>query len=73
MNRNGTSRFTAGCGPCEEAVAMVKRVASSSCEVEVLDMHDTAVATKAGVRREQGSGGGNRWHLGRLLCRQRAE
>ena len=38
--------FTAGCGPCE-TVAMVKRVACSSCDVEVLDMHDTAVAAKA--------------------------
>jgi hypothetical protein len=39
--------FTGGCGPCQETVALVKRVACSSCEVEVLDMHDTAVAAKA--------------------------
>jgi hypothetical protein len=39
--------FSAGCATCDEAVAMVKRVACSSCDVEVLDMHDPAVAAKA--------------------------
>jgi hypothetical protein len=45
--------FSAGCAACDETVAMVKRVACSSCEVEILDMHDPAVAAKAksyGVR-----------------------
>jgi hypothetical protein len=45
--------FSAGCATCDEAVAMVKRVACSSCDVEVLDMRDPAVAAKAksyGVR-----------------------
>jgi glutaredoxin 3 len=39
--------FSAGCGPCDETVAMVRRIACSSCEVEVLDMHDPVVAAKA--------------------------
>jgi hypothetical protein len=45
--------FSAGCAPCEETVAMVRRLACQSCEVEVLDMHDPAVAARAkayGVR-----------------------
>ncbi len=45
--------FSAGCAACDETVAMVKRIAGSSCDVEVLDMHDQAVAAKAksyGVR-----------------------
>lgn len=45
--------FSAGCAPCEETVAMVKRLACQSCEVEVLDMRDPAVAARAksyGVR-----------------------
>jgi glutaredoxin 3 len=45
--------FSAGCAPCEETVAMVKRLACQSCEVEVLDMHDPAIAARAknyGVR-----------------------
>ncbi len=45
--------FSAGCAACDETVAMVKRIACSSCDVEVLDMHDQAVAAKAksyGVR-----------------------
>ncbi len=39
--------FAAGCVACDETVAMVKRIACSSCDVEILDMHDPAVAAKA--------------------------
>ena len=45
--------FNAGRGLCDETVAMVKRIACASCEIEVLDMSDLAVAAKAksyGVR-----------------------
>lgn len=45
--------FSAGCAVCEETVAMVNRIACPSCEIEVRDMRDPAVATKAksyGVR-----------------------
>jgi glutaredoxin len=45
--------FSAGCAPCDETVALVRKIACSSCEVEVLDMHDSKVAAKAksyGVR-----------------------
>jgi glutaredoxin 3 len=39
--------FTAGCPLCDETVAMVNRVACSSCDVEVLSMSDPGVAAKA--------------------------
>lgn len=39
--------FSAGCTTCEEAVAMVERMACPSCEVVVLDMHDSMVAGRA--------------------------
>jgi glutaredoxin len=45
--------FSAGCALCEETVATVRRIACGSCEVEVLDMRDAAVAARAkslGVR-----------------------
>ncbi len=45
--------FSAGCAVCDETVAMVQRIACSSCEVEILEMRDPAVAAKAknyGVR-----------------------
>jgi glutaredoxin len=45
--------FSAGCALCEETVATVRRIACRSCEVEVLDMRDAAVAARAkslGVR-----------------------
>lgn len=45
--------FSAGCAVCNDAAAMVKRLACPNCEVAVLDMHDPAVANRAkklGVR-----------------------
>ena len=46
--------FSAGCPACEETIALVNRVACPSCEVEVLDMHQLATASRAkqyGIRR----------------------
>src|SRR5215831_5111823 len=45
--------FSAGCSTCHEAVELVKRIACSSYDVHVLDMHDKKIAAKAkryGVR-----------------------
>ena len=45
--------FSAGCGVCEDVVALVKRVACASCVVVVHDMHDIKAAARAkalGVR-----------------------
>jgi hypothetical protein len=45
--------FSAGCSTCHETVELVKRIACSSCDVHVLDMHDKKIAAKAkryGVR-----------------------
>lgn len=45
--------FSAGCPACEEAIVMVQGLACPSCDVQVLDMHDIAVAQRAkalGVR-----------------------
>ncbi len=39
--------FAAGCPVCDEAVELVRRIACPSCEVEVLDMHEPAVAERA--------------------------
>jgi glutaredoxin 3 len=37
----------AGCALCEETIAMVRRIACPSCEVELLDMREPAVAARA--------------------------
>ena len=45
--------FSAGCSVCHEAVELVKRIAGSSHEIAVLDMHKHEVASRAkqyGVR-----------------------
>jgi glutaredoxin len=45
--------FSAGCPVCEETVDMINRMKCDSCEVSVLDMNDSAVASRAkalGVR-----------------------
>jgi glutaredoxin 3 len=39
--------FSAGCPTCEETIALVNRIACPSCEIEVLDMKDRAVAARA--------------------------
>lgn len=39
--------FSAGCSACQDAVALVKRIACPSCEVTVLDMNDQGVAKRA--------------------------
>ena len=39
--------FGAGCSACDDTVALIRRMACSSCEIEVLDMHDPAVAARA--------------------------
>ncbi|AMV70680.1 hypothetical protein DBW_0280 [Desulfuromonas sp. DDH964] len=41
--------FSAGCPACQETVKLVESLACPSCDVEVLDMHDTAIAARAKV------------------------
>ncbi len=46
--------FTAGCVACDDTAAMVKRIACSSCDVEIHDMRESAAARMAkhyGLRR----------------------
>ena len=45
--------FSAGCVLCEDTIALINRIACPSCEVEILDMRQAAVAKEAkryGVR-----------------------
>ena len=39
--------FSAGCAVCDDAVALVQRLACDSCDVAVLDMRDAEVAERA--------------------------
>jgi hypothetical protein len=39
--------FSAGCPACQETVKLVESLACPSCDVQVLDMNDPAVAAKA--------------------------
>jgi glutaredoxin 3 len=39
--------FSAGCPVCEETIALVNRIACSSCEVAVLDTNNSEVAARA--------------------------
>lgn len=39
--------FTAGCQACAETIALVKQIACSSCDVQILDMHEKTTAEKA--------------------------
>jgi hypothetical protein len=39
--------FSAGCPVCQEAVKMVQNLTCSDCEVNILDMNDPAIASRA--------------------------
>ena len=39
--------FSAGCAICKETVQLVKRISCTSCEVTVLDMNESVVASRA--------------------------
>ena len=39
--------FTAGCSLCDDAVQLVQDLACPSCSVEIMDMQDESVQTKA--------------------------
>ena len=39
--------FSAGCAVCDEAVALVNRLACESCDIAVLDMREPEVAARA--------------------------
>jgi len=39
--------FSAGCSACHEAVELVKRIAGSSHEIEIVDMHRHEAAARA--------------------------
>ncbi len=39
--------FGADCAVCEDTIVLINRIACPSCEVEILDMRDAAVAKKA--------------------------
>jgi len=47
QNKRKVEVFSAGCGVCDEAVALVKKLACGSCDVAVHDMHKPEVAAKA--------------------------
>ena len=46
-NKRKIEVFSAGCPACQETIDLVNQVACPSCEVSVLDMNDTAVASRA--------------------------
>lgn len=39
--------FSAGCAVCEETIAKVQELACPSCDVQILDMQEPAVAKRA--------------------------
>jgi glutaredoxin 3 len=46
-NKRKVEVFSAGCGVCDETVALVRSLACGSCDVVVHDMHQPGAAAKA--------------------------
>jgi glutaredoxin 3 len=47
MTQRKVEIFTAGCACCDDTVQMVRSIACSSCDVQVLDMKAPDIATRA--------------------------
>lgn len=47
MEKRKIEIFSAGCPACDETVQLVNSIACSSCDVQVLDMRQADVATRA--------------------------
>lgn len=39
--------FSAGCPACEDSIELINAIACPSCEVKILDMNETNVASRA--------------------------
>ncbi len=46
-NKRKIEIFSVGCPVCQETAEMVKGISCTSCEVNILDMKDPAVAARA--------------------------
>lgn len=46
-NKRKVEVFSAGCGVCDETIALVQKLACGSCEVVVHDMHKPDAASTA--------------------------
>ena len=46
-NKRKVEVFSAGCGVCDETIALIQKFACGSCEVAVHDMHKPDAAAKA--------------------------
>ena len=46
-NKRKVEVFSAGCGVCDETIALVQSLACGSCDVVVHDMHQPEAAAKA--------------------------
>ncbi|MGH9966780.1 MAG: thioredoxin family protein [Pyrinomonadaceae bacterium] len=46
-NKRKIEIFSAGCPACDAAIKTVRQIACSCCEIEVLDMNQREVATRA--------------------------
>lgn len=47
MKKKKIEIFSAGCLVCEETIHLIKNLSCPSCEIQVLDMEDEAIAAKA--------------------------
>jgi len=45
-NKRRIEIFSAGCGCCQETIALVKQIACPSCDITVLDMKQQEVAER---------------------------
>lgn len=47
MSKRKIEIFSAGCAMCEDAINLVNKLACSSCDVQILDMHNPEHSKRA--------------------------
>ncbi|MGB1012505.1 MAG: thioredoxin family protein [Nannocystaceae bacterium] len=47
MSQRHIEVFSAGCPACTETINLVNSIVCQSCSIDILDMHDKAVAARA--------------------------
>jgi len=46
-NKRKIEIFSAGCELCQNAIAMIQRIACNSCDIKILDMSEPVIASRS--------------------------
>ena len=65
--------FSAGCATCKETIEMVRKIAGADHEIQIHDMHQHEIASRAKQQGAQPARRSNRRQARRMLRRTRPD